>query len=71
MASKANLKGQELKSYLKRLIDKIDDQTTVEDIFKQIALLEDVYTAETQITQGEFISQEDLEKRSQLWIKFK
>lgn len=65
-----HLKGQELKSYLLRIIDKIDDQTTVEDIFKQIALLEDIYIAEEQIAQGEGIPQEELEKRSQLWIKF-
>lgn len=65
------LKGQVLKTYLLKIIEKIDDKTTVEDIFKQIALLEDIYTSEQQIAQGEGIPQEVLEKRSQLWIKFK
>ncbi|MEM7367396.1 MAG: hypothetical protein AAF587_02275 [Bacteroidota bacterium] len=64
------LKGQVLKTYLLKIIEKIDDKTTVEDIFKQIALLEDIYTSEQQIAQGEGIPQEVLEKRSQLWIKF-
>ena len=65
------LKGQALKRYLLKLIEKIDEKTTVEDIFKQIALLEDIHTSEQQIAGGEGIPQDVLEKRSQLWIKFK
>ena len=71
MITQFHLKGQLLKSYLLKLIEKIDEQTTVEDIFKQIALLEDIYISEQQIARGEGITQEELEKRSKLWIKLK
>lgn len=71
MLAKTHLKGQLLKNYLLKLVEKINEQTTVEDIFKQIALIEDIYIAEQQIAAGEGISQEELEKRSKLWIKLK
>ena len=69
MVTPIHLKGQTLKIYLQKLIEKIDEQTTVEDIFKQIALLEDIYISQQQIARGEGITQEELEKRSKLWIK--
>lgn len=71
MVSQIHLKGQLLKTYLLQIIEKIDDKTTVEDVFKQIALLEDIYIAEQQIDRGEGITQEEIEKRSQQWGKRK
>lgn len=71
MVDAISLKGQVLKDYLLTIIQKIDDQTTVEDVFDQIALLEDVYIAEQQISNGEEISQETLEDRSGGWNKSK
>ena len=68
MVETISLKGQALKRYLLSIIDKIDEETTVEDIFRQIALLEDIYIAEQQIDRGEEISQEELENRSETWI---
>lgn len=71
MITQINLKGEELKTYLQMLIEKIDEQTTVEDIFKQIAMLEDIYISKQQIARGEGIPQKELEKQSKLWIKLK
>ena len=63
MVTQTHLKGEQLKHFLLDIIDKIDDQTTVEDVFKQIAMLEDIFIAEQQIEKGDAISQKDLEKR--------
>ena len=57
----------QLKRDLLLLLERVDDQTDIEDVFKQIALLEDVYRSEKDIEEGQIFSQEEVESRMKTW----
>ena len=57
----------QLKNDLLRLLEKVNEQTNIEDLFKQIAFLEDIYLAERDIIEGKIFTQEEVEELSKTW----
>lgn len=58
-----------LKAYLRKLADQVTDETTLEDIYDQLALLADIDKSEYQVENGETIPQSVVEEESKKWLK--
>jgi hypothetical protein len=58
-----------LKEYLRKLADQVTDETTLEDIYDQLALLADIDKSEYQVEKGETISQSIVEEQSKKRLK--
>jgi len=58
-----------LKESLLKIAEKVQPETTVEDIFKQLAFLIDIEESEEQEAKGEILIQEEVEKISKEWLK--
>ena len=50
-------------------MDQLTPQSTMEDVYEQLALLSDIDTSEKQEENGQVYSQSEVEKRSQQWLK--
>lgn len=57
----------QLKNDLLRILTKVTEQTNIEDLFKQIAFLEDIYLAEKDILEGKVFTQKEVEELSRTW----
>jgi hypothetical protein len=58
-----------LKEYLLNIAHQIDDNTTIEDVYKLLALFEDIDISEEQISQGQTLSQKEVEIIAKSWLK--
>ena len=58
-----------VKEYLSEIASKIDDNTTLEQVYDLLSLLEDVDQSEKDIEAGEVIKNDDAKKISQQWLK--
>lgn len=58
-----------VKEYLTEIVSKIDDKTTLEEVYELLALLEDVDTSEREIEKGNLLKNEEAKKISQQWLK--
>ncbi len=58
-----------LKESLLKIAEKVQPDTTVEDIFKQLSYLIDIEESEEQERRGEIKTQEEVEKISKEWLK--
>ncbi len=63
------MKGDHLKKYLIQIAENVNEHTDLEDIYNQLALLDDIDESEEQENRGEVFSQEEVEKRSKEWLK--
>lgn len=63
------MEGEKLKKSLIQIAEKVKDDTTVEDIYKQLAYLMDIEESEKQESMGETFTQQELEKLSKKWTK--
>ena len=57
----------QLKNELLRILNKVNEQTDIEDLFKQISLLEDIFLAEKDIKEGNTFTQKEVEELSKTW----
>ncbi len=58
-----------LKKSLIEIAEKVNDQTTVEDIYNQLAFLLDIEESEEQERNGKIFTQKQVEKMSKKWLK--
>lgn len=58
-----------LKESLLQIAEKIEENTTIEDIFKQLSYLIDIEESEEQERKGKTKTQEEVEKISKEWLK--
>lgn len=58
-----------VKSLLTEVMSKLTDESTMEDVYEQLALLSDIEISEEQERNGEVLTHEELKKRSQEWLK--
>jgi hypothetical protein len=63
------MRSEKLKQYLLEIAEKIDENTDLEDIYAQLALLADIDESEEQEKNGEVHSQEEVEKMAKEWLK--
>jgi len=47
----------------------VDDNTSLEDIYNHLALLNDIELSEDQEKKGQIVSHDEVEKRSSEWLK--
>ncbi len=67
---KANsCKAKNSKKYLHQIADQVDDSTTLEDIYKELALLADIEESEAQEERGEVYTQTEVENMARKWLK--
>lgn len=58
-----------LKKSLIEIAEKVNDKTTVEDIYNRLAFLLDIEESEEQERNGKVFSQSQVEKMSKKWLK--
>jgi hypothetical protein len=63
------METSKLKEHLIHIASKVDENTRLEDIYEQLALLADIEESEDQEARGETISHEDVVKHSGEWLK--
>ena len=63
------MQGERLKEYLLQIAGQINEKTELEDIYQQLALLNDIDQAEAEEQKGEVLSHEDVVQKSKEWLK--
>jgi hypothetical protein len=63
------METQKLKDSLLKIAEKVDPNTTIEDIYKQLSYLADIEESEEQESRGEVLTQVTVEKLSKDWLK--
>ena len=63
------MKGEALKEYLIKIAENVDEKTELEDIYNQLALLNDIDESEEQEKRGEILTQKEVEEKSKEWLK--
>jgi hypothetical protein len=59
----------QLKESLLHIADKVDDKTSIEDVFKELLLLSDIEESEREELSGETYSQQEVEEMAKKWGK--
>lgn len=62
------MESKKIKESLLKIAEKVETDTTLEDIYKQLAYLADIEESEEQEAKGEIISQDEVEKVSKQWL---
>jgi len=63
------MKSQKIKESLYKIADQITDATTLEDIYKELALLADIEESEEQEARGDVYTQTEVEKMAGKWLR--
>lgn len=58
-----------IKQSLLEIASRVKPNTTLEDVYEQLALLADIEKSEEQERKGEVMSQVAVEKRAKKWLK--
>ncbi|MCB9234592.1 MAG: hypothetical protein H6581_23250 [Bacteroidia bacterium] len=58
-----------LKEYLLQIADGVNEHTTLEDIYKQLSLLNDIDESAEEEERGEVISHNEVRELSRKWLK--
>ena len=61
--------SDKIKEYLMQIADNVKEGTSLNDIYEQLALLEDIDESEEQEKKGEISSHEEVVSRSRQWLK--
>lgn len=59
----------DVKSLLTEVISRLTPESTLEDVYEQLALLSDIEMSEKQELNDQVYTHEEVEKRSQEWLK--
>lgn len=59
----------DVKSLLTEVMSRLTSESTLEDVYEQLALLSDIELSEKQELNDQVHTQEEVEKRSQEWLK--
>jgi predicted transcriptional regulator len=63
------MNSEKLKEHLLQIADNVKQDTQLDDIYDQLALLADIDESEEQEKQGKVVSQEEMISRSSQWLK--
>ena len=58
-----------IKGYLQEISDKVDENTTIEDVYNHFSLLRDIDEAEEQMRMGRVVPHSEVKKASQEWLR--
>lgn len=62
------MESKKLKESLIKIAEKVDKETTLEDIYVQLSYLADIEESEEQEAKGEVLTQDEVEKNSKKWL---
>lgn len=68
MANFTIMKTLDVKSLLSEVMSKLTPESTLEDVYEQLALLSDISISEEQERNGEVYTNEEMKRYSQEWI---
>ncbi|HEY3405677.1 MAG TPA: hypothetical protein VGK59_19975 [Ohtaekwangia sp.] len=63
------MQGDELKANLLRIAGQINEKTQLEDIYLQLALLEDIDDSEADESKGHTLTHQEVAEQSKAWLK--
>ncbi len=63
------MNSEKIKEYLKQISERITQDTQLEDIYDQLALLADIDESEEQESKGETFTQKEVEDKAKIWLK--
>lgn len=63
------MKSIALKKYLNQIADRLTPESTLEDVYEQLALLSDIDDSEEEERKGKTLSQEEVELKSREWLR--
>ena len=59
---------ERLKEYLHQIADQVDENTQVEDIYDQLALLTDIDQSEEEERRGDVLDHQEVVRKSKEWL---
>ena len=63
------MQSTKIKEYLLQIADKVTPETTLEDIYNQLALLSDIDESEKEVKDGKVFTQDQVEQKAKEWLK--
>ena len=64
----AEMRAANLKQHLLQIAEGVTSQTTLEQVYERLALLADVEQAEQEVSAGEVLTQQEVEKQAREWL---
>ena len=61
--------ASKIKQSLLEIANRVKPDTTIEDVYEQLALLSDIEKSEQQEKEGKVFSQKEVEKKAKKWLK--
>ena len=58
------MQSTKIKEYLLQIADKVTPETTLEDIYNQLALLSDIEESENEVNEGKVFTQDQVEQKA-------
>ena len=63
------MQSTKIKEYLLQIADRVTPETTLEDIYNQLALLSDIDESEKEAQEGKIYTQNQVEQKAKEWLK--
>jgi hypothetical protein len=63
------MRSEKIKEYLIQIAGNVNEKTRLDDIYEQLALLNDIDESEDEEKQGKVISHQEVVSRSGQWLK--
>jgi hypothetical protein len=63
------MKSEKIKEYLIQIASNVNERTQLDDIYEQLALLNDIDESEEEEKHGKVISHDEAVSRSSQWLK--
>lgn len=63
------MSSEKLKEHLLQIAGDVKEDTRLDDIYDQLALIADIEESEQQVVRGDFITQQKVEEKSKQWLK--
>lgn len=61
--------GSKIKQSLLEITNRVKSNTTIEDVYEQLALLSDIEKSEQQERESKVFTQKEVEKKAKKWLK--
>lgn len=61
--------ASKIKQSLLEIANRVKSDTTIEDVYEQLALLSDIEKSEQQDREGKVFTQKEVEKKAKKWLK--
>ncbi|CAN5339349.1 hypothetical protein BH10BAC1_BH10BAC1_05080 [soil metagenome] len=61
--------ASKIKQSLLEIASRVKSNTTIEDVYEQLALLSDIEKSEQQEREGKIFTQKEVEKKAKKWLK--